>query len=295
MGHVRRALLPFPRLTRRGDLGDHGGDRGIRTVSGPPARGPRGVRATGKRAQGESSEGCRTDPPPAGGHGDGSAPADGRGQGSGESGEPDPRRVIGASHVAHAPHVTHATRTASRRIAPAVRRPPPGSPLGHTGDRGVHPSADGRSGMKVTRALAPLLPLCERFLPTRPAGLSMTLLKATALELAILAGHLLLYPSGMTQERRVTPTLPHPTRPDCRPRRGPRSSCCTASSTTARSSSCCAAPSRSTAAGTSSRSTTHLSPGTSAPPPSCSAGTSRTSASARARSRWTSSGTASAD
>ncbi|WP_326578443.1 alpha/beta fold hydrolase [Streptomyces sp. NBC_00487] len=67
--------------------------------------------------------------------------------------------------------------------------------------------------MKVTRALAPLLPLCERFLPTRPAGLSMTLLKATALELAILAGHLLLYPSGMTQERRVTPTLPPPDAP----------------------------------------------------------------------------------
>lgn len=190
-------------------------------------------------------------------------------------------------------HARHTHRVTSHR----TRRPPPapGSPLGHTGDRGVHPSADGRSGMKVTRALAPLLPLCERFLPTRPAGLSMTLLKATALELAILAGHLLLYPSGMTQERRVTPTLPHPTRPDCRPRRGPRSSCCTASSTTARSSSCCAAPSRSTAAGTSSRSTTHLSPGTSAPPPSCSAGTSRTSASARARSRWTSSGTASVD
>ncbi|MEI5524107.1 alpha/beta fold hydrolase [Streptomyces brasiliscabiei] len=62
--------------------------------------------------------------------------------------------------------------------------------------------------MQVTRAVAPLLPLCERFLPTRLPGLSMALLKATALELAILAGHLLLYPSGMTQERRVTPTLP---------------------------------------------------------------------------------------
>ncbi|MFE7838611.1 lipase family alpha/beta hydrolase [Streptomyces sp. NPDC057474] len=67
--------------------------------------------------------------------------------------------------------------------------------------------------MKVTRALAPLLPLYERFLPTRPAGLSVTLLKATALELAVLAGHLLLYPSGMTQERRITPTLPPPDAP----------------------------------------------------------------------------------
>ncbi|MDT0570452.1 alpha/beta fold hydrolase [Streptomyces sp. DSM 3412] len=62
--------------------------------------------------------------------------------------------------------------------------------------------------MKVTRAVAPLVPLCERFLPARLTGLSVALLKATALELAILAGHLLLYPSGMTQERRAVPTLP---------------------------------------------------------------------------------------
>ncbi|MDX2601281.1 alpha/beta fold hydrolase [Streptomyces caniscabiei] len=62
--------------------------------------------------------------------------------------------------------------------------------------------------MKVTSAIAPLAPLCERILPTRLTGLSVALLKATALELAILAGHLLLYPSGMTQERRITPRLP---------------------------------------------------------------------------------------
>lgn len=62
--------------------------------------------------------------------------------------------------------------------------------------------------MKVTSAGAPLVPLCERLLPTRLTGLSVALLKATALELAILAGHLLLYPSGMTQERRAAPTLP---------------------------------------------------------------------------------------
>ena len=62
--------------------------------------------------------------------------------------------------------------------------------------------------MKVTSAIAPLVPLCERILPTRLTGLSVALLKATALELAILAGHLLLYPSGMTQERRITPQLP---------------------------------------------------------------------------------------
>ncbi|MEE1756106.1 esterase/lipase family protein [Streptomyces sp. SP18CS02] len=47
----------------------------------------------------------------------------------------------------------------------------------------------------------PLLPLC----------LSAALIKATALELAILAGHLLLYPTGITQERRAPG--PHPTTP----------------------------------------------------------------------------------
>ncbi|MFD9203917.1 lipase family alpha/beta hydrolase, partial [Streptomyces anthocyanicus] len=59
--------------------------------------------------------------------------------------------------------------------------------------------------MKVTRALLPFLPLCQRLLPTRLAGLSLTLLKATALEIAILAGHLVLYPSGITPERRRSP------------------------------------------------------------------------------------------
>ncbi|MFD5626132.1 esterase/lipase family protein [Streptomyces sp. NPDC127072] len=64
--------------------------------------------------------------------------------------------------------------------------------------------------MKVTRTSLPFLPLClpfcQRLLPSRVAGLSMVLLKATALEIAILAGHLLLYPSGMAQERRTAPT-----------------------------------------------------------------------------------------
>ncbi|MFD5077641.1 esterase/lipase family protein [Streptomyces sp. NPDC058371] len=64
--------------------------------------------------------------------------------------------------------------------------------------------------MKVTRAVEPLLPLCQRLFPSRLAGLSMALLKATALEITILAGHLLLYPSGITQERRTAPLLPPP-------------------------------------------------------------------------------------
>ncbi|WP_425830447.1 lipase family alpha/beta hydrolase [Streptomyces fractus] len=63
--------------------------------------------------------------------------------------------------------------------------------------------------MKVTRTL-PFRPFCH-LLPTRLAGLSIALLKATALELAILAGHLLLYPSGILPERRQPLALPrHP-------------------------------------------------------------------------------------
>ncbi|MET8770586.1 alpha/beta fold hydrolase [Streptomyces sp. NPDC004658] len=55
--------------------------------------------------------------------------------------------------------------------------------------------------MKVTGVLPLFLPLCRRLWPGRLAGLSMTLLRATALEAAILAGHLLLYPTGLIQER----------------------------------------------------------------------------------------------
>ncbi|MEU1040210.1 esterase/lipase family protein [Streptomyces sp. NPDC005551] len=64
--------------------------------------------------------------------------------------------------------------------------------------------------MKATWAVRPLLPLCRRILPGSPAGLSTALLKATALEITILAGHLLLYPSGIAQERRAAPPLPPP-------------------------------------------------------------------------------------
>jgi pimeloyl-ACP methyl ester carboxylesterase len=80
--------------------------------------------------------------------------------------------------------------------------------------------------MKVTTAALPLLPLFQRLLPGLPSlpglpglpelagltgrltGLSLTLLKASALEAAILAGHLLLYPSGIIQERRPDSALP---------------------------------------------------------------------------------------
>ncbi|NUK19285.1 lipase, partial [Streptomyces lunaelactis] len=52
---------------------------------------------------------------------------------------------------------------------------------------------------KVTKFL-PFFPLCLR--PVRHLQLSAALLRATTLELAILAGHLLLYPSGLVPERR---------------------------------------------------------------------------------------------
>ncbi|MET7616467.1 alpha/beta fold hydrolase [Streptomyces sp. NPDC005408] len=49
------------------------------------------------------------------------------------------------------------------------------------------------------------IPLCLR--PVRQLRISAALLRATALELAILAGHLLLYPTGLTPER-PAPTPP---------------------------------------------------------------------------------------
>ncbi|MFD8722116.1 esterase/lipase family protein [Streptomyces sp. NPDC059629] len=56
--------------------------------------------------------------------------------------------------------------------------------------------------MKATEVLEPFLPLCRRLLPSRLAGLSLALLKSTTLEVAVLAAHLLLYPTGLTPERR---------------------------------------------------------------------------------------------
>ncbi|MFH9073700.1 esterase/lipase family protein [Streptomyces alboflavus] len=54
---------------------------------------------------------------------------------------------------------------------------------------------------------------CSTLLPASLAGLPLALLKATALEFVILAGHLLLYPSGITQERRTAPPPPPPEAP----------------------------------------------------------------------------------
>ncbi|WJV46712.1 esterase/lipase family protein [Streptomyces flavofungini] len=55
--------------------------------------------------------------------------------------------------------------------------------------------------------------LCSTLLPANLAGLPLALLKATALEFVILAGHLLLYPSGIIQERRAAPPPPPPDAP----------------------------------------------------------------------------------
>ncbi|MGW2415793.1 esterase/lipase family protein [Streptomyces tubercidicus] len=65
-------------------------------------------------------------------------------------------------------------------------------------------------------AAAPLLiarlvsaPLrCARLLPTRAAALP---LRSTAVDLAVLAGHLLLYPTGISPERPMPRPAPHPT------------------------------------------------------------------------------------
>ncbi|WP_328905392.1 alpha/beta fold hydrolase [Streptomyces sp. NBC_00234] len=58
--------------------------------------------------------------------------------------------------------------------------------------------------MQVLSFFSPLL----RTPRTLSARLSSTLVKATALELVILAGHILIYPSGITPERRDTPPAP---------------------------------------------------------------------------------------
>ncbi|WP_329397041.1 alpha/beta fold hydrolase [Streptomyces lydicus] len=48
---------------------------------------------------------------------------------------------------------------------------------------------------------------CARLLPPRASSL---LLRSTVTELAVLAGHLLLYPTGISQERPLSPELPLP-------------------------------------------------------------------------------------
>ncbi|MGW0584266.1 esterase/lipase family protein, partial [Streptomyces sp. NPDC002920] len=68
------------------------------------------------------------------------------------------------------------------------------------------PSASASATCRSTTACRPTSRPSLPSLPAGLAGLSTALLKATVLDLAILAGHLLLYPSGIAQERR--PALP---------------------------------------------------------------------------------------
>ncbi|MFI7384587.1 esterase/lipase family protein [Streptomyces sp. NPDC049813] len=65
--------------------------------------------------------------------------------------------------------------------------------------------------MQVARTV-PVRPH-EQPSPVSAAGLSMALLKSTVLELAVLAGHLLLYPSGVLPERRRPGVLPEAAAP----------------------------------------------------------------------------------
>ncbi|MFJ8850221.1 esterase/lipase family protein [Streptomyces sp. NPDC102437] len=61
-----------------------------------------------------------------------------------------------------------------------------------------------------------LPPLLRRPCPRPTVRLSSALLKATALELAVLAGHVLIYPTGIPGERRVAPRPAGPqTTPPC--------------------------------------------------------------------------------
>ncbi|MFI7010225.1 esterase/lipase family protein [Streptomyces sp. NPDC050145] len=77
------------------------------------------------------------------------------------------------------------------------------------------------SALAALADLPPFRALPRRLLPGRLAGLSTVLVKATALELAILAGHLVLYPSGLAPERRA-PRVPAPADvPSAAPERPP--------------------------------------------------------------------------
>ncbi|MEU8683265.1 alpha/beta fold hydrolase [Streptomyces sp. NPDC048611] len=61
----------------------------------------------------------------------------------------------------------------------------------------------------LARLVSPPL-WCARLLPARAASLP---LRSTVVELAVLAAHLLLYPTGISQERRAPRPAPHPAAP----------------------------------------------------------------------------------
>ncbi len=126
-------------------------------------------------------------------------------------------RRTGGSTTAGIPsrhrRTTRHGRTVGTRPRHRHRHHHRGFPRGHTGDRSGPAACRLEVGHEGHRAQLPFLPLRQRLLPSRLHRLSVALLKATALEIAILAGILLLIRSGITEERRGTPALPPPDAP----------------------------------------------------------------------------------
>ncbi|MFE1954521.1 esterase/lipase family protein [Streptomyces sp. NPDC059524] len=115
------------------------------------------------------------------------------------------------------------TVTGAANPATAATSTPHATPAGpaSTASRALSTALTTLSALVALADLPPFRALPRRLLPGRLAGLSTVLVKATALELAILAGHLVLYPSGLTPERRA-PRVPAPADvPSATPERPP--------------------------------------------------------------------------
>ena len=125
-------------------------------------------------------------------------------------------------HAAHPPRGTGRQGSRYEAAVPPRRQPhgtavrhrrgPDQAPASHTSGHGAHEGIRGpeppprapsrRSAMRVIDRSLPFLPTMLREPCLRRTWLSSALLRATALELIVLAGHLLLYPAGITSERR---------------------------------------------------------------------------------------------
>ncbi|GAV38627.1 esterase/lipase family protein [Streptomyces acidiscabies] len=108
---------------------------------------------------------------------------------------------------AEAPEAEPTAGTRPPATPAAFPAPAEPQPLAKAPAPGAQPPADAPIPAQATPE--PPTPL-KRLIPACLTTLSAALWKATALELAILAGHLLLYPTGITQER----ATPAPTTPD---------------------------------------------------------------------------------
>ncbi|WP_256727010.1 esterase/lipase family protein [Streptomyces acidiscabies] len=107
---------------------------------------------------------------------------------------------------AEAPEAEPTAGTRPPTTPAAFPAPAAPQPLAKAPAPGAQPPADAPIPAQATPE--PPTPL-KRLIPACLTTLSAALWKATALELAILAGHLLLYPTGITQER-ATPALTTP-------------------------------------------------------------------------------------